>query len=216
MVGFRVGADSPSDSWATQLSKLDAFCVEVAKHPSTLSVGVMTEYAGFDYYDKQLWKDLRNVVNDHGLPFISYRVQGSGAPALPVSDGFYDVFHTNYPYVTDLEAGLSWATDPNYYVGISAGYWSDFAFPGSSGADGRPHGYSAYAVNAIITTVVEVAEDTPQTRQLVALCPGFSDNRFIDSSGVETNQLIFHPELRSWIWDESQYHEYFLTSLSKV
>ena len=209
-VSFVVGMGGSLEPWSTQLTKLGNFVDAMSAHRSCVSVGIMTEYAGFDYHNYQRWSEIRDVINSYDLPMVNYRSPANNFPNLLIEDGFHDLFHTNYPLRDDGAHTLKGGWQSEYFVGISIGYWSTFNFPGSTSSDGQPRGYSQYAVDSIINQALTIQQDNPGARQFVSLCPGYSSNSFIGVSGVQTNQLWDNPILRSWIWNSPNYRENFV------
>ena len=212
-IAFMIDFYATSDAWSTQLQKLGTFTSAVASHSSAVSVGIMTEYIGFPRGDKAKWVAVRDVINSYGLPMVNYRSYPEyNDPDLPMSEGFHDMFHTNYPMRDDTDAALDWATNPEYYVGLSARYWSNFKFEGTSNSDGQPRGLNQYSIERIVSKAVAVNKANLGTRRWVAICAGFSIASFTGVSGESTTQMWDNPSLRRMIWAIPLYQENYILS----
>lgn len=201
------------DLTPSRITALNNFCNAMIDHKSVSSIGVETEYVGFDITVKSNWIAFRDIINFYGFPMVNYRIDKPVVGGLPVSEGFHEIGHTNFPIPSDGAWTVDWFIDPNKQVGISCGLYDSAKFPGtwskakgytpSTGYDN--YGWSQEALNWILD---RSANQPLGVRLYTSLCPGYSTSTFNGVGGAITNELWDNPTLRTWITLNANYNSF--------
>ncbi|MGI0081017.1 MAG: hypothetical protein ACRECH_15520 [Nitrososphaerales archaeon] len=183
----------------------------LGKHPSVVSFGLEGEYT--KGWTTANVTPLYDSVKQAGKRFISYYINPGVGEALR---------HTNFPggdrggsdQVGTLKLGQSAP-----YVGMDAGYYATFSFPGKLtcpiGADAvgpSTWQWNQCAVDTVISEAVAIKEPFREFVFIIAGYPLPRFSMFLGVSGIKTSQLWDHPTLRSWIWNSADYKPNFALS----
>ena len=180
----------------------DYYVKELASHPSIYSIGLEGEYSSNVTVANET--PLMQAVQNAGKQYIDY-YKTSGIGNI--------ISHTNWPMYNNW----AYATGPNV-IGFSAGYDSNFPFPGSCQLPSDPseinNNYCGWT-QAEEQFIIEQAVGT--NYQFIHFTAGADANgSFIDSLGYTTNQMWDNPTLRNWIWADPNYQGNFALSISNV
>jgi len=186
------------------LTYFDYYVTQLASHPSIYSIGIEGEYSSNVTVANET--PLMQAAQAAGKQYIDY-YKTSGVGNI--------ISHTNWPMDNN------WAFNTgSEVIGFSAGYDSNFPFPGTCAMPSDPantinndcgwtQSEEQFIINQSVTSFAGY--------QFIQFTAGAdASGSFTGVSGQTTTQMWDNPTLRNWIWTDPNYQGNFVLSTSAV